>query len=76
MAVSSITWPTRLVVPAPVATATVGAVRLMLTPETVGAVNARLASLPAVSRTVPPFKLTWPMVKEPLAKTSVAEVIV
>ena len=70
------TSPILLVLPLPLLTVTVGAVRLMLTFETVGAVKARLASLPTVSRTVPPFKLTWPTVKVPLAKTSVAEAIV
>ena len=64
------------VVAPPALTVTVGAVRLMLTPLTAGGVNVRSASLLAVSRTVPPFRLTGPIAKLPAANTSVAEVIV
>ena len=54
------------VVAPPRLTATVGSVRLMLTPLMVGAVNVRAASLPTRSRIVLPFKAIWPMETLPL----------
>ena len=37
----------------------------MITPVTVGATYVNVASFPAASRTVPPFRLIWPIVRPP-----------